>query len=252
MKTILISNDDGIFGYGLKPLVEEVSKIARVLVVVPEKEQSAVSHKLTLRDPVRSRQISKNTFIMDGTPADCVRYGIIRVGKRKIDLVISGVNYGSNLGIDVFYSGTVGAAREGAFMGIPSIASSLVSRTGKNFQPAAAFTAKLAKKVLDTGKKDILLNVNIPDLPKSRLKGVKMTSLGNKIYDDTIHCKKDPYGLSYYWLKGNVIKSKNQPGTDLHTVENDMISITPLSIDGTNYEMLEKLNSQFSFRKITL
>ncbi|OGS20238.1 MAG: 5'/3'-nucleotidase SurE [Elusimicrobia bacterium RIFOXYA2_FULL_40_6] len=241
MKRILISNDDGIFGIGLNPLIQEISKLGKVFVVVPEKEQSAVSHSMTLRGPVRARQLSGNTFVMDGTPADCVRFGIIQIGSRDIDLVVSGVNFGSNLGIDIFYSGTVGAAREGTFMGIPSIAVSLVSRTGKNFQTAAKFAAKLSKKVLKGEfDKNILLNVNVPDVALSKIKGVEITALGKKVYDDSIETRKDPYGLNYYWLKGKVRLSENKPGTDIYAVENNRISVTPLTLNGTDFEAVGK------------
>ncbi|MBU0952521.1 MAG: 5'/3'-nucleotidase SurE [Elusimicrobia bacterium] len=242
MKRILVSNDDGIFGIGLSPLVKEISKLGKVFVVVPEKEQSAVSHSMTLRGPVRARQISGNTYVMDGTPADCVRFGIIQVGSRNIDLVVSGINFGSNLGVDIFYSGTVGAAREGTFMGIPSIAVSLVSRTGKNFQTAAKFAAKLSKNVLNGEfEKNILLNINVPDVSAGRIKGIEITTLGKKIYDDTIETRKDPYGLNYYWLKGKVVANENKPGTDIYAVEKNKISVTPLTLNGTDFEAVEKL-----------
>ncbi|OGS27873.1 MAG: 5'/3'-nucleotidase SurE [Elusimicrobia bacterium RIFOXYB2_FULL_48_7] len=246
-KRILITNDDGIFGLGLKPLIKEISRFAQVFVVVPEKEQSAVSHSMTLRGPVRARQLEKNLYVMDGTPADCVRFGIIKIGSRKIDMVVSGINFGSNMGIDVFYSGTVGAAREGAFMGIPSIAVSMSGTWGKNFKNAAEFSSKLARRVFGWNlKKEILLNVNIPDLPSRALKGVEVTCLGRKIYDDTIETRHDPYGLSYYWLKGKVLRNDNPDGTDIRAIEKKRISITPLTLNGTNFEMIGELKKCLS------
>jgi 5'-nucleotidase len=242
MKKILITNDDGIFGLGLKPLVKEVSSFANVIVVVPDKERSAVSHSLTLQEPVRVRKIEKNVYILNGTPADCVRFGVIFLCKNKVDLVISGINFGANLGQDVIYSGTVGAAREAVFMGISSFAISLVGRTGKNFSVAAKFAVKIARFILENEfQQKILLNVNVPDIPYKKIRGTEITSLGKRIYDDTIHCRKDPYGLPYYWLKGRLLSGKDIPGTDISAIKNKKISITPLHTDYTDFSMIEKL-----------
>ncbi|MFN3966357.1 MAG: 5'/3'-nucleotidase SurE [Endomicrobiia bacterium] len=242
MKKILITNDDGIFAIGLRPLVEGISSVGNVIVVVPDKERSAVSHSLTLQEPIRARKIYKNTYILNGTPADCVRFGIISICKNKVDLVISGINFGANLGQDVIYSGTVGAAREAVFMGYPSFAISLVSKAGKNFQTAAKFAVKIAKFLLrNKFQKKFLLNVNVPDLPPNKITGIEITSLGERVYEDIVHHRKDPYGLSYYWLKSRLVKGKNIPGTDITAIKNKKISITPLSIDHTDFSMIEEL-----------
>jgi len=212
MKQVLITNDDGILGVGLPPLIKEIEGIARVVVIVPDKERSAVSHSLTLHDPVRARKISRHTYVLSGTPADCVRFGILGLIKGKISLVISGINYGPNMGNDVVYSGTVAAAREGALLEIPSFAVSLVTKTGRHFASAARFARTLAKFILkDNAKERCFFNVNVPDVPFNKIKGVDITALGKRIYDDKIHTRKDPYGLPYYWLKGSILSGKTSP-----------------------------------------
>jgi len=243
MKKILITNDDGIFGLGLKPLVKEISSFANVIVVVPDKERSAVSHSLTLQEPVRVRKIEKNVYILNGTPADCVRFGIISLCKNKVDLVISGINFGANLGQDVIYSGTVGAAREAFFMGRSSFAISLVSKIGKNFSVAAKIAVKVAKFILKNKfyKKPLFLNINVPDLPLEKIRGIEITSLGKRIYEDTVHYRKDPFGLPYYWLKSRLVYGRDIPGTDVSAVKNKKISITPLHTDNTDFLMIEEL-----------
>ncbi len=242
MKKILITNDDGIFAIGLKPLVEEISSVGNVMVVVPDKERSAVSHSLTLQEPVRARKIDRRTYILNGTPADCVRFGVIFLCKNKVDLVISGINFGANLGQDIIYSGTVGAAREAIFMGISSFAISLASRTGKNFDTAAKFAVKVARFLLSNKfQKKLLLNINVPDLPLNKILGVEITSLGKRIYADTIHCRKDPFGLPYYWLKSRLVYEKNIPGTDISAIKNKKISITPLHTNYTDFSLIEEL-----------
>ncbi|MEW6041630.1 MAG: 5'/3'-nucleotidase SurE [Elusimicrobiota bacterium] len=256
MKKILITNDDGIFGAGIEPLVKEVSKIANVIVVAPEKEKSAVSHSLTLHEAIRSRKIGHNSYIINGTPADCVRFGFIALCKYKLDLVISGINQGPNLGNDVIYSGTVGGAREGALLDVPSLAVSLVIKTGKYFKTAASFASRLSDILLNTekgseirmrmvGSKEklerIFLNVNIPDAPENKIAGVEITTLGKRIYDEVVHRRKDPYGMPYYWLKGRLLSGKNIPGTDINAVNHSRVSITPLSVNNTDKETLDFL-----------
>jgi 5'-nucleotidase len=256
MKKILITNDDGIFSAGIEPLVREVSKVAGVILVVPERERSAVSHSLTLHEAIRSRKICHNSYILNGTPADCVRFGFIALCKYKLDLVISGINQGPNLGNDVIYSGTVGGAREAALLDVPSFAVSLVGKTGKYFSTAARFAAKVSDFLLNTRKggeirqrmtgakeklERVFLNINVPDVPYGRLAGVEFTALGKRIYDEVVHYRKDPYGSPYYWLKGRLLSGRNVPGTDIGAVNKNRISITPLSVNNTDKETLSFL-----------
>ncbi|MDI6640772.1 MAG: 5'/3'-nucleotidase SurE [Elusimicrobiota bacterium] len=256
MKKIVITNDDGIFGVGLAPLAKELSQLGKIVVIVPDKERSAVSHSLTLHKPIKVKKIDNRyifddkdriqTYIVDGTPADCVRFGFISICKYKLDLVVSGINFGPNLGNDVIYSGTVAAAREGAILGIPSIAVSLVSKSGKNFQTAAKIAYKIAKMIFDRdflGKitNTSFLNVNVPDLPLKKVSCIRITSLGERFYDETIQTRKDPYGLPYHWLKGKFLGGKNLLGTDIWSVNNNYVSITPLKINATDFMAIEKL-----------
>ena len=247
MTKILITNDDGILGVGLEPLVKEISKIAKVTVVVPDREYSASSHSLNLNQPVKAREITRNTYILGGTPVDCVRFGILKLcRKNKPDIIISGINFGSNLGQDVIYSGTVAAAREGLMLNVSSFSISLVSLNGKNFSTAAKFASKLTKIILNNklvNSRRILFNVNVPDIPLKKIRGVEITSLGKRTYTNVVVSRFDPVGLEYHWLKGPLPKSigKNIPGTDINAIMNGKISITPLKIDTTDKEMLNKL-----------
>jgi len=241
-KNIVITNDDGIFGAGLTPLIQEIQQIANVITVVPDQERSATSHYLTVRDIVRCKPVSEHLYALTGTPADCARFGILELGKRDVDLVISGINYGQNMGQDVIYSGTVAAAREAVLLRVPGIAVSLATKTGEGFPAAAAIARKLAQFVL-AGKKLMFLNVNVPDLPPGKIRGIRVTSLGTKTYEDRIQSRLDPHGLPYYWIKSNQLPENNKPGTDVHTVKNGMVSITPLTIDSTDYPSLLELKT---------
>lgn len=243
---ILVSNDDGIYADGIQILAETLKKIARVVVVAPDREKSAASHSLTLHRPLRILEVKKNYFAVTGTPADCVNLGVNEIlDRKKPDLIVSGVNHGGNLGDDVHYSGTVSAALEGAMMGIPSIAVSLVLRDGKPyFKPAANFAAKLARRVLKEGlPKGIVLNVNAPNLPQSKLKGHVFCKLGKRNYSDIIVEKLDPRKKKYYWIGGDEIGYENIPGSDCNAILERKISITPIKVDMTDYPFLEKIRS---------
>ncbi len=243
---ILVSNDDGVYAEGIQVLAETLKKIARVVVVAPDREKSAASHSLTLHRPLRIVQVKKNIYGVTGTPADCVNLGVNEIlDRKKPNLIVSGVNHGGNLGDDVHYSGTVSAALEGAMMGVPSIAVSLVLRDGKPyFKPAALFAAKLARKVLKEGlPKGIVLNVNAPNLPQSKLKGYAYCKLGKRNYSDVIVEKLDPRKKKYYWIGGDEIGYENIPGSDCNAILEKKISITPIKVDMTDYPFLEKIRS---------
>ncbi|KAB2842663.1 5'/3'-nucleotidase SurE [bacterium] len=243
---ILVSNDDGIYAEGIQVLAETLKKIARVIVVAPDREKSAASHSLTLHRPLRILETKKNFFAVTGTPADCVNLGVNEIlDRKKPDLIVSGVNHGGNLGDDVHYSGTVSAALEGAMMGIPSIAVSLVLRDGRPyFKPAANFAAKLAKQVFKEGlPKGIVLNVNVPNLPQHSLKGHAYCKLGKRNYSDIIVEKLDPRKKKYYWIGGDEIGYENIPGSDCNAILERKISITPIKVDMTDYPFLEKIRS---------
>ncbi|HJV64908.1 MAG TPA: 5'/3'-nucleotidase SurE [Geomonas sp.] len=241
---ILLTNDDGVHAPGLAALIRRVCEVAQVVTVAPDREQSAVSHALTLHHPLRAARIDDNLFSVEGTPTDCVNLGIHSLLTFRPDLVISGINRGANLCDDVTYSGTVAAAMEATLMGIPAIAVSLVTRNGagENYDAAAAWAARLATLVFEKGlPPDTFLNVNVPDLPEERLLPPLITCQGKRSYEGTIVDKVDPRGRSYYWIGTADQSFKDIPGSDYDAVSRGHISITPLHIDLTNHASIELL-----------
>jgi 5'-nucleotidase len=240
---LLVSNDDGFRSEGIVALAEALRPLGTVYVVAPDRERSAAGHSLTLTQPLRVEKVGYRVYDVDGTPTDCVNLaanGILR--KKKIDLLVSGINKGANLGDDITYSGTVSAAMEGTLLGIPSIAVSLVSRNHFRFEAAAAFTAKLARKALRQKiPEDTLLNVNLPNLPMEKIRGVRITRQGKRIYGEAVVEKRDPRGRKYYWIGGDTLRTQDIPGSDLEAVEQNYISITPIHLDMTNYKSLRTL-----------
>lgn len=242
---ILVSNDDGIDSPGIRHLTSSLKKItkAKIVVVAPAREKSATSHSLTLHRPLRVERVGPNMYSVDGTPTDAVTLGVHSVLKKKPDLVISGINRGANLGEDVHYSGTVAAAMEGAIMGIPSVAISVVGN-GKSFRydAAARFGVKLARKVLKEGLPvGVVLNVNVPNLPEAQIKGFEITSLGKHSYGDVIIEKIDPRGRPYYWIGGDPHQFEDIEGSDCNAYVRNKISITPIQVDLTHYPFLQKV-----------
>lgn len=246
-KLILVSNDDGVYSQGLRLLTRALKKIpnARVVVVAPDREQSAKSHSLTIHRPIRYEKISKDVFAVDGTPTDCIVLAINEILKCKPDLVVSGINRGANLGEDVHYSGTVSAAKEAVLNGVSGVALSLVLKGNhkqKHFQPASEFALKLIKKVLlNKIPEGIMLNVNIPNLPRAEMKGVTITKLGGRNYGALIVDKIDPRGRKYYWITGDETAFQNIVGSDCNAVLDKKISITPMTIDITSHQLIPKL-----------
>ncbi|UFS69459.1 5'/3'-nucleotidase SurE [Geomonas sp. RF6] len=238
---ILLTNDDGVHAPGLAALRKRISEIAETVVVAPDREQSAVSHSLTLHHPLRVVKVSENVFSVDGTPTDCVNLGVHSLLSFKPDLVISGVNRGANLADDVTYSGTVAAALEATLMGIPAFAISLATAgDGEHYDAAALFAARLARTVVEKGlPPDTFLNVNVPDLAHDTLQPPLITSQGKRRYEGTIVDKVDPRGRSYYWIGTADLNLQDLPGTDYHAVSRGHISVTPLHFDLTNYASLE-------------
>ncbi len=239
---ILVSNDDGIYSDGILTLAKALKQIARVVVVAPDRERSAVSHSLTLQRPLRIERVRPGYYAVDGTPTDCVNLAINKFLKEKPSLVVSGINKGGNLGDDITYSGTVSAAIEGTLLGVPSFAVSLVSRDDFKFKVAAKVAVALAKEILTKGlPKDTLLNVNVPNVDEKDIKGVKLTKQGKRIYSDAVIEKVDPRGKKYYWIAGEEIGYERIRGSDILAVKNNYISITPLHLDLTNYKSLREL-----------
>lgn len=240
----LLTNDDGYQAEGLIRLSREISKICEVLVVAPLADQSGAGHSLTLQRPLRISKVRENFYHVDGTPTDAVMvalYGILK--NRKPDILISGINGGPNMGDDVTYSGTVAAAFEGAILEIPSIAVSCVELEGTDFLRAARFTRKLAGKVFAEGLPTFsLLNVNIPNPKNGRYAGVKFTRLGKRVYHDILVENIDPRGKKYYWIGGEP-EWEDYDHSDYSAISKGYVSITPLKMDMTDYDLKESLAS---------
>ena len=241
-KIILVSNDDGIHSEGIKALARALKRVGDVFVVAPDRERSAASHSLTLHRPLRVEKIGINSYAVDGTPTDCINIAVNGILKKRPDIVVSGINKGGNLGDDVTYSGTVSAAMEGTLLGIPSFAISLVSRENFYFNIAAKFAARLARHILKKGlPKDTLLNVNVPG--SANVKGYKATKQGKRIYGDAIVEKVDPRGKKYYWIGGDMLRWEGGKDTDFEAIANNLISITPIHLDMTNYVSFKELHN---------
>jgi 5'-nucleotidase len=245
--SILVSNDDGIFSDGLAALVNALRPIADVTIVAPDSQQSAVGHAITVHRPLRVRELKKEDaffgYAVDGTPADCVKLAIRNLMKSKPDLVISGINHGSNTAISVIYSGTVSAATEGTILGIPSFAMSLTTfEANADFSYAAKFARQLALKVIENGPLiGTMLNVNVPAVPESEIRGVVITRQGKSIWNDEFEARRDPGNKQYFWLKGELVELDEEEDIDQRAILNNKVSITPIQFDLTNYEMIEKL-----------
>ncbi len=239
---ILVTNDDGINSPGLHSLAEALKGLGEVWVVAPDRDRTAVSHSLTLHRPLRVDEIKSNYFSVNGTPSDCINIGANRIMKRVPELVVSGINQGSNLGEDINYSGTVSAAMEGALLGIPSFAISLASKNNFAFQPSAKIAYRLAKKVIENGlPPNTFLNVNVPGVSEKKLRGYQITRQGKKIYSKVIIEKTDPRDRKYYWIGGGEQGFKDIEASDVKAVSNNYVSITPLLLDLTNYSCLDEL-----------
>lgn len=239
---ILITNDDGVTAPALTAMRIELAALGRVIVVAPDRDQSATSHALTLSRPFRIHRHDVDVFSVDGTPTDCVVCAFYGLLDAVPDMVISGINHGPNMGEDVFYSGTVAAAIEGTLQGAASLAVSLVTRDLTDFREPASFVARLARGVAERGLPPRrLLNVNIPHLPWDAIEGVAVTRLGSRMYHDTLIRKVDPRGRDYYWIGGEDPVWDPRPGTDFQAVSDRWISVTPLRLDLTDDDALEEM-----------
>lgn len=239
---VLVTNDDGIHTPGLALLVAALEVVGEVWVYAPDRQQSAVGHGVSLHRPLRVTQFKERWFMVDGTPTDCVMLAVRALLKQRPNLVVSGINPGANLGDDVTYSGTVAGAFEGMLLGIPSFAISDVWYTPLHLATAARFAQKLARHILETGlPPDTVLNVNVPDLPYEELRGVAITRMGRRHYQDEIVERRDPRNRVYYWIGGNEPSHVAEEATDFSAIERKMISITPLHRDLTNHAAIETL-----------
>ena len=231
---ILLSNDDGVHAEGLTVLARALAPLGEVYVVAPEREQSATSHRITLSGPLRHRDLGNNVHAVDGTPADCIYVALNLTGllPRRPDVVVSGINHGLNLGMDVVYSGTVAAAREGALRGLRAMA--LSAELGADRVRVAAHAATLVARLLTLDTPlgaPVLLNVNYP---REAPRGVIATRLGRREYEDVVEARLDPRGRSYYWIGGPVTAHDGAEGADTTAVDQGYVSITPLALEMTN------------------
>jgi 5'-nucleotidase len=241
MSIILVTNDDGVHSPGIKALAESLSPLGEVHVVAPDREVSASGQSLTLTRPLRAETLQPYVHAVDGTPADCVNLALVKLLPRRPDLVVSGINRGANLGEDVFYSGTVGGAREGTFYGVPSFAVSLTSRNEADFAPAAAFAGRLAKLVLEKGLPErTLLNVNVPP---GQPKQIAVTVQGRREHEGTIIEGLDPRRRTYYWIEEGHDRWVSDELSDINAIRKGMISITPLQTDTTHHAVLRAFRS---------
>ncbi len=237
---VLLTNDDGINAPGLAALAKAISEIAEVVIVAPATEMSAVGHAITLTDPLRVSEVTKNGdfygHAVSGTPADCVKlaYWALLKDQPKPDALISGINLGSNTGINTIYSGTVSAATEGAILGIPSFAISLTTFVNPDFTYAAKFAAKFLPAFLNINlPRGVFFNVNVPARPEKDIKGVKITRQGMANYKEKYHVREDPYNRKYYWLTGKKIGVETDINVDDAAINAGYISITPVHYDLT-------------------
>jgi len=246
---ILVTNDDGVFADGLFALYQALSEVGDVTVVAPERQQSATGHAITLHKPLRLSPVSLRdgspAFASNGTPSDCAALGILEAMGGAVDLVVSGINHGPNLGWDVHYSGTVSAAIEAAMVGHASVAVSVASWDKDiHWEPVAKFAAQVAKRLQTQPlPPHTILNINAPNLPQSALQGVAVTTQGRRQYVDRLEKRLDPVGRPYYWLGGSLAEEAAgaEAGSDVRAVADGKISLTPIHLDLTAYSLLPSL-----------
>ena len=248
---ILITNDDGIYAPGIRALWEAMCEIGDPIVIAPDTEQSAVGHAITLTDPLRVVPVRRSGgfegFAVSGTPSDCTKIAIKSILDEKPDLLISGINSGSNVGNNIIYSGTISAATEGTMLGIPSIAISLDSYKSDDYRVAKMAAIDMANHVLRHGvPQGTLLNVNVPYCLPGEIKGVKITRQGTQYFKDEFDKRTDPRGRTYYWMKGNVVDKDESIEFDGKAVSEKYISVTPIHFNVTNDAYMDELKGQFS------
>jgi 5'-nucleotidase len=241
---ILISNDDGVLAPGITALAKELSTVATIEVIAPDRNRSGASNSLSLLKPLRVRQLDNGYYSVDGTPTDCVHIGLTGFLETSVDMVVSGINDGANLSDDVLYSGTVAAAMEGRSLGLPAVAISMVGANIQHYQTAAVIArqivVKLSKHRLPG---EIILNVNVPDLPFNKIRGLEVTRLGKRHNNEPTVKAVDPRGRTMYWIGPPGSEADAGPGTDFFAVSRGYVSITPLHIDMTHYKLFEQVSS---------
>lgn len=239
---ILISNDDGYQAPGIRALAAALSRHGDITVVAPDRDRSGASNSLTLDSPIRATVMPDGVIRVEGTPTDCVHLAITGLLEQEPDIVVSGINAGANMGDDVIYSGTVAAATEGRFLGLPAIAVSLAAHQPRHYETAARVAAELLVRLCrDPLPADTILNVNVPDLPYEELSGFEATRLGHRHKAEPVIKAQDPRGRPIYWVGPAGAEQDAGPGTDFHAVRRGYVSITPIQVDLTRYEALDKV-----------
>lgn len=248
MPTIMVTNDDGINSPGIKALQQSMRSLGQTVIVAPERDNSAVSHSLTMSRPLRIREIEENMFTLDGTPTDCVIVGIGKLIDRKPDLLVSGINAGPNIGDDISYSGTVSAAIEGTMYGIPSMAISLAGEAPFDFALAVRVATCLARRILADGlPANTLLNVNIPE--GDTFQGFAVTRQGRRLWENSIQETFDPWGRKHYWIGGGTPLRDSSEDTDVSAIHNGLVSVTPIHLDLTNHQGIKHLRNSWQLEK---
>lgn len=248
MAVILVTNDDGVHSPGIIALYRAMKSLGDAFIVAPDRERSAASHSLTLHRPLKAEEIRENVYSVNGTPTDCVTLGINKLLPEKPALIVAGINKGANLGDDITYSGTVSAAMEGTIFGVPSIAFSLIADRHYHFDTASVFALNISGYVLEHSLPyDTLLNVNIPNIRREEIQGVKFTRQGKRIYDNSIQEINDPHGEKHYWIGGGKPYWEHGEDTDIEAVQANFISVTPIHLDMTNHDTLAYLKKTWTF-----
>jgi 5'-nucleotidase len=237
---ILVSNDDGYSAPGIIALAESLSSLGSITVVAPDRNKSGASNSLTLENPLRVNLLDNGVYRVEGTPTDCVHLAITGLLEEEPDMVVSGINAGANLGDDVLYSGTVAAATEGRFLGLPAIAISLVGTECEHYETAAWVAKQLVEKLQKTAlPANTILNVNVPDLPIEQITGFESTRLGHRHKAEPVVKDMDPRGRIMYWIGPAGEEQDAGPGTDFDAIRRGAVSVTPLQIDLTQYDAIE-------------
>ncbi len=241
---ILLSNDDGYQAPGLQALADALSTLAEIVVVAPDQDRSGASNSLTLVNPLRARTMENGFIRVDGTPTDCVHLAITGLLEDEPDLVVSGINAGPNMGDDVLYSGTVAAATEGRFLGLPAIAISMNSHDPEHLETGARVALELVQRLIRSPlTENVILNVNVPDLPYAELRGFRSTRLGHRHKAEPVVKTTDPRGKTIHWVGPAGAEQDAGPGTDFHAVREGFVSVTPLQVDLTRHSALDSVEA---------
>lgn len=244
MTTILITNDDGIHNPGIQALQKALTGIGTTFTIAPDRDNSAVSHSLTMNRPLKVHRLSENVFTVDGTPTDCVALGLKKILHSQPDLLVSGINSGANLGDDISYSGTVSAAIEGTMYGIPSMALSVGGEPPYDFRAAMEIATCMANKILKNSlPQNTLLNINVPS--GSTYREIRVTRQGRRLWEDSIHETLDPRGSKHYWIGGGTPIRERGEDTDVHAFNSGNVSITPIQLDLTNHAGITFLKNKW-------